>query len=62
MEKFVGIKQAAEFLGIKEMTLYSWRHEGAVPCYKVRGRVLFRLSELNSFAESFKEPVYSTGK
>ena len=52
MEKFVSIKDASQFLDVKESTLYCWRHKGAVPCYKVRGRVLFRLSELNKFAES----------
>ena len=57
MENFISIKEASEFLGIKEMTLYSWRHKGIIPCYKVRGKVLFRLSELNKFAESFREPV-----
>ena len=57
MERFIGIKEASEFLGVKEMTLYSWRHKGVIPCYKVQGRLLFRLSDLNKFAESCKEPV-----
>lgn len=57
MEKFVGIKEAAQFLGVKEMTLYSWRLQGVLPSYKVRGKVLFRLSELNKYFESCKEPM-----
>ncbi|MBL7132131.1 MAG: helix-turn-helix domain-containing protein [Candidatus Omnitrophica bacterium] len=57
MERFISIKEASEFLGVKEMTLYSWRHKGLVPCYKLRGKLLFRQSELNSFVESCKEPM-----
>ena len=57
MEKFIGIKEASEFLDVKQSTIYSWRHRGQVPCYKVKGRVLFRLSELNAFAEKGKELV-----
>ena len=56
MEKFIGVKEASQFLGVKEMTLYSWRLEGLLPSYKVRGRVLFRISELNKYFESCKEP------
>jgi len=57
MERFVSISEVSQFLAVKESTLYVWRHKGLIPCYKVRGRVLFRLSELNRFAESFKQPV-----
>ena len=57
MERFVSIHEVSQFLDVKESTLYVWRCKGLIPCYKVRGRVLFRLSELNRFAESFKQPV-----
>ena len=57
MEQFVTIKDASKFLNVKESTLYGWRHRGQVPCYKVKGKLLFRLSELNRFAESYKEPM-----
>ncbi|MDD4202366.1 MAG: helix-turn-helix domain-containing protein [Candidatus Omnitrophica bacterium] len=61
MERFICIKEAAEFLGIKEMTLYTWRHKGIIPCYKVQGKLLFRLSELNKYAEKYKEPLLVRG-
>ncbi len=57
MEKFVGVKAASELLGIKIMTVYAWRLQGVLPSYKVRGKVLFRLSELNKYFESCKEPL-----
>ena len=57
MERFVSISEVSKFLDVKESTLYVWRYKGMIPCYKVGGRVLFRLSELNKFAESFKQPV-----
>jgi len=62
MEKFISIKEASKFLDIKESTLYCWRHKGMIPCYKVRGRLLFRLSELNKFVESCKEPVLAVSR
>ena len=61
MERFITIKEAAEFLGIKEMTLYTWRHKGVVPCYKIQGKLLFRRSELNKYAEKYKEPFLIKG-
>ncbi len=57
MEKFISIKEVSEFLDTKQSTIYCWRHKGIIPCYKVHGRVLFRMSELNKFVESCKEPV-----
>jgi len=57
MERFVGIKEVAEFLSIKEMTIYAWRHKGIIPCYKLKGKLLFRLSELNRLIENCKEPL-----
>ena len=57
MEKFVSIKEASKFLDVKQSTIYCWRHRGCVPCYKIKGRLLFRLSELNRFVESSKQPV-----
>ena len=57
MEKFINIHEASEFLGVKEMTIYGWRHEGRIPNYKIHGKLMFRLSELNKFAEAFKQPM-----
>ena len=57
MERFISIKEASDFLGVKEMTIYTWRHKGILPCYKLRGKLLFRLSELNKYAENCKEPL-----
>ena len=61
MERFISIKEASAFLGVKEMTLYTWRHKGIIPCYKLRGKLLFRLSELNNYVENCKEPLLIRG-
>ncbi len=61
MERFISIKEASAFLGVKEMTLYTWRHKGIIPCYKLRGKLLFRLSELNNYVENCKEPLFIRG-
>ena len=57
MEKYVNIQQVADYLGICKMTIYSWRCKGWIPVYKIGGRLVFRLSEIEKFAQTCKEPM-----
>lgn len=52
LERYVGIKVAAEFLGVKPSTIYVWKHKGIIPHYKIGGTksLRFKLSELDKFA------------
>lgn len=49
---FVTQKQAAEMFPISAMTLWRERKEGRLPFYRVRGRVLYRVSDLVTHFEA----------
>lgn len=59
MEKLIGIKEAAEFLGVRPGTVYYWKFKGIVPCYKfptgTKGKVAFKKSELADFINKGKQ-------
>lgn len=48
MNKFIGSKEACEFFGIKLPTLNKWCCEGRVPFYKVGGKRMFDIAELEA--------------
>ena len=52
LERYVNIKEAAEFLGVKPSTIYVWKHKRIIPYYKIGGTksLRFKLSELDKFA------------
>jgi len=53
-ERFIGVDEACEYLGIKKATLYSWKNRGMVPCYKPTGKkgvLAFKKTELKEFME-----------
>lgn len=43
-------RQAAKALGVSEATVDRWRAEAGLPFVKIHGKVLFRLSALESWA------------
>ena len=50
-KKYIKVKQASEYSSIPEGTLYYYIHKGILPHYKVCGRQLLRISELDRFIE-----------
>ncbi|MFD3946806.1 helix-turn-helix transcriptional regulator [Streptomyces sp. NPDC058579] len=63
---FLGVKEAAEYLGISPRTLYVWRHRRqGPPSFRLgaRGRVTYRLDALDAWvreqerADSRSNPV-----
>lgn len=56
MEKFIGVKEASELLGVRPGTVYFWKFKGLIPCYKyptgAKGKVVFKMSELLDFINS----------
>lgn len=58
MEKFIGIKEASELLGVRPGTIYFWKFKGLVPCYKLptgsKGKLVFKPSELLNFVNKGK--------
>ena len=49
---FVTQKQAAEMFPVSTITLWRDRKEGKLPFYRVRGRVLYRVSDLVAHFEA----------
>jgi hypothetical protein len=53
MDRFVGVKEASELIGVRPGTIYFWKFKRIIPCYKlptgVKGKVVFKLSELLDF-------------
>jgi excisionase family DNA binding protein len=48
-ERFVNVKEAAEFLSITKFFLY--KHIDAIPHYKIGAKLAFRVSELAAWTE-----------
>lgn len=47
---FLPFKEAAEYLGVRENTLYQYTHKKVIQFYKLRGRKLyFKREDLNDF-------------
>jgi excisionase family DNA binding protein len=43
----LSVKEAAEYLGISESTIYTWKSQKRIPYIKVGRRVLFRRESLD---------------
>ena len=47
---YLGLKEASEYLGVAEKTLYNWVWQGKIPCYKPsKKKILFRIDELDEW-------------
>ena len=53
--RLVSIKIVAEFLMIKQSTLYSWVHNGSIPFHKLNGLVRFDMDEIEAWVKSSKQ-------
>jgi predicted DNA-binding transcriptional regulator AlpA len=55
--KLIDIDELSESLSIPQTTIYSWRHQGAIPqqaMLKVRGKLLFDPIEIEKWINSFR--------
>jgi excisionase family DNA binding protein len=53
--RLVSIKIVADFLMIKQSTLYSWVHKGSIPFHKLNGLVRFDMDEIEAWIKSSKQ-------
>ena len=47
MNKFMGTKEAAEYLDVAVPTIYGWVHRKQIPFHKVRNLVKFKKNEID---------------
>jgi len=52
--QLVTIKEISAFLKVKESTLYSWVHTGAIPFYKLNGLLRFDMAEIEGWVRESK--------
>ncbi len=53
--KLVSIKIVAEFLMVKQSTVYSWVRSGSIPSHKLNGLVRFDMDEIEAWVKSSKQ-------
>ena len=57
-EKWIGIEEASEFLGIKTSTLREWiKKEKGIPAHKIGKMWKFKCSELDAWVRSGKSAL-----
>jgi len=49
--RFLGIKQLAEYLGVKEGTVYAWVFQKKIPYLKIGKLVKFDVREIEAWLE-----------
>jgi excisionase family DNA binding protein len=49
VEKWVGIEEVMEHLGLSRWTILTWIKEGKLPAYMVGKRYKFKLSEVEEY-------------
>ncbi|MBT4334095.1 MAG: helix-turn-helix domain-containing protein [Candidatus Cloacimonetes bacterium] len=55
-KSFMDVKEASEYLGVTKSTLYSWTHYRSIDFFKPKGKLYFRIDDLNKFV--FNEKCY----
>ena len=53
----IGVKAAADWLGISIFTLYNWAQTRKIPHFKLESRVMFSKAELKPWVESHRRHV-----
>ncbi len=59
--RLVSIKIVAEFLMVKQSTLYSWVHSGSIPFHKLNGLIRFDMDEIEKWLNTSRKIQYSHG-
>jgi len=50
-EMLLNVKQVAQYLQLKESTIYSWAQDGKIPAIKIGRTWRFRRADLDSWLE-----------
>jgi len=60
--KYITVKEAADYLRINTRTLQTWIHDGKIKYYKPSKKILFKESDLEIFIEHSKHNVLKSFK
>ena len=60
INRLVSVQKAADYLGLKKSTLYSWAWSRKIPSVKMGRRLLFDLKDLDEMIELQKREVSDT--
>ncbi len=56
-ERLLNVRQVAEYLQLKESTIYSWAQEGRIPAIKIGRTWRFRRADLDEWLERHLRPA-----
>lgn len=57
-DKWIGIEEAAEYLGIKPITVRDWiKKDIGIPAHKIGKKWKFKFSELDAWVKSGKSAI-----
>ena len=59
--RLVTIKVVADFLMIKQSTIYSWVHNGSIPFHKLNGLIRFDMDEIESWVKTSRQTQCALG-
>ena len=54
------VGEVAEFLKVKQATLYSWVNNGTIPAYKLSGLIRFDMDEVEEWIKLSRKEVSRT--
>jgi excisionase family DNA binding protein len=54
INRILNVKEAANYLTISRSNLYLWLKSGKIPSYKLGGRRVVDVNDLNSFIDNLK--------
>jgi len=57
-KRLLNISEAAEYLGVKKNTLYSWVNQRKIPYVKIGRLVKFDLRDIDKWIEKSKVSIY----
>ena len=55
MDKYLTVREAAEMMRVKPVTVYFWVSSGRLSCLRAGGRVLFRKETIRAFVGDTRE-------
>jgi len=51
---YLSLEETCEYLSLKKPTLYQYTSKHILPFYKIRRKILFKVTELNEFIENHR--------